>query len=58
MKTPEQRQWSRSGDFIVNFENTSRLLTVSIADFQIVNVCREESNNPTFLTFPSPSSQK
>ena len=25
IKTQEQRQWSRSGDFIVNFENTSRL---------------------------------
>ena len=26
IKTPEKRQWRRSGDFIVNFEFTSRLV--------------------------------
>ena len=28
IKTPEQRQWCRSGVFIVNFEHNSRLVPV------------------------------
>ena len=28
IKTPEQRQWSRSGVFIVNFEHNSHLFLV------------------------------
>ena len=35
IKTPERRQRSRSGDFIVNFEHISHLfLSVSIVDFK------------------------
>ena len=39
IKTPERRQWHRSGVFIVNFKHISHLLLVfSIVDFEQVNV--------------------
>ena len=40
IKTPEQRQWCRSGVFIVNFEHISHLFLVSllVGDFEQVNV--------------------
>ena len=41
VKTPEQRQWSRSGVFIVNFEKISHLFRVSIIDFIQVSVCSD-----------------
>ena len=43
IKTPERRQWHRSGVFIVNFEHISHLFpSVSIVvDFQQVNVSWE-----------------
>ena len=38
LKTPEQRHWSRSGVFIVNFEHISLLtLLASIVNFEQVN---------------------
>ena len=38
IKTPERRQWRRSGVFIVNFEHISHLFSsVSIVNFQHVN---------------------
>ena len=43
IKTPEQRQWRRSGVFIVNFEHISHLSNVSIVDFEQVNA--ETSQN-------------
>ena len=39
--TPERRQWRRSDDFIVNFQQTS---SVSIAEF-------EQENNGWVVTF-------
>ena len=40
MKTPERRQWSLSSVAIINFAHISYLsFSVSIADFQHVNVC-------------------
>ena len=36
VKTPEQRQWRRSGVFIVNFENISHLVLV----FLLLTLCR------------------
>ena len=39
IKTPERRQWRRSGVFIFNFEHILHLFsTVSIVDFEQVNV--------------------
>ena len=38
IKTPEQRQWHRSGIFIVNFEHISHLFLVFIFNFEQVNV--------------------
>ena len=38
--TPERRHWHRSGVFIVNFEHISLFSSVSIADFEQVNVSR------------------
>ena len=39
MKTPERRQWRRSGVFIVNFEHISHppCSSVSIVNFEQVN---------------------
>ena len=36
--TPERRHWHRSGVFIVNFEHISLFSSVSIVDFEQVNV--------------------
>ena len=37
IKTPEQRQWRRSGVFVVNFEHIShRVLSVSVVNFEHV----------------------
>ena len=42
IKTPERRQWRRSGVFIVNFEyNLHPFDSASIADFEQVNVSWE-----------------
>ena len=40
MKILEQRQWQRSGVFIVNFGQISRYSSASIVDFEQVNVGR------------------
>ena len=37
IKTPERREWRRSGVFIVNFEQISHIAVVSTADFEQVN---------------------
>ena len=38
IKTLEQRQWRRSGAFIVNFEHISHIFSASTVDFEEVNV--------------------
>ena len=43
IKTPERRQWRRSDVFIVNFEYISLSSTVSIINFEQVNVSWETS---------------
>ena len=37
INTRERHQWSRSGIFIVNFEQISHVSVVSIAEFEQVN---------------------
>ena len=37
LKTPERRQWRRSGGFIVNFEHISHLVILFIVNFEQVN---------------------
>ena len=44
IKTPERRQWPRSGVFIVNFEHISHL-SVSIVNFEQVNSSWDNSGN-------------
>ena len=36
MKTPERRQWGRSGVFIVNYEHISHLILV----FLLLTLCK------------------
>ena len=44
IKTPERRQWSRSGIFIVNFEHILHLaLLFLFADFEQINADWERS---------------
>ena len=38
IKTPELRQWRHSGVFIVNFKHFTPFSSVSIVDFEQVNV--------------------
>ena len=39
IKTPERRQWRRSGDFVVNFEHILHILSgISIVKLEQVNV--------------------
>ena len=39
IKTPERRQWRRSGVFMINFEQVSLFFGVSIIDFEQINAC-------------------
>ena len=39
IKTPERRQWRSSGVFIVNLEHSTPFSSVSIVDFEQVNIC-------------------
>ena len=45
---PERRHWRRSCVFIVNFEYISHLFSVSIVDFEQVNVCWVGAPQKTF----------